>query len=32
VKVPAALLKELISSIIDEEIRKVKGGYKDDTV
>jgi hypothetical protein len=28
VKVPAALLRELIRSIIDEEIRKVKGGYK----
>ncbi len=27
-KVPAALLRELIRSIIDEEIRKVKGGYK----
>jgi hypothetical protein len=28
VKVPAALLRELIRNIIDEEIRKVKGGYK----
>jgi len=28
VKVPAALVRELIRSIIDEEIRKVKGGYK----
>jgi hypothetical protein len=28
VKVSAALLRELIRSIIDEEIRKVKGGYK----
>ena len=27
-KVQAALLRELIRSIIDEEIRKVKGGYK----
>ena len=27
-KVSAALLRELIRSIIDEEIRKVKGGYK----
>ena len=27
-KVPAALLRELIRNIIDEEIRKVKGGYK----
>ena len=27
-KVPAALVRELIRSIIDEEIRKVKGGYK----
>ena len=27
-KIPAALLRELISNIIDEEIRKVKGGYK----
>ena len=26
-KVPETLLRELISSIIDEEIRKVKGGY-----
>jgi hypothetical protein len=28
VKVPAALLKEIIASLVDEEIRKVKGGYK----
>tara|TARA_Y100000114_G_scaffold62893_1_gene57613 strand:+ start:16860 stop:17072 length:213 start_codon:yes stop_codon:yes gene_type:complete len=28
VKVPAALLRELIRNIVDEEIRKVKGGYK----
>ena len=27
-KLSGALLRELISSIIDEEIRKVKGGYK----
>ena len=27
-KVPAALLRELIRNILDEEIRKVKGGYK----
>lgn len=27
-KVPAALLKEIIASLVDEEIRKVKGGYK----
>ncbi len=27
-KVPAALLRELIRNIVDEEIRKVKGGYK----
>ena len=27
-KVSAALLRELIISIIDEEIRNVKGGYK----
>ena len=27
-KVPETLLRELIRSIIDEEIRKVKGGYK----
>jgi len=28
VKVPAALLREIIASLVDEEIRKVKGGYK----
>lgn len=27
-KVPAALLREIIASLVDEEIRKVKGGYK----
>ncbi len=27
-KVPAALLRELIRNMLDEEIRKVKGGYK----
>ncbi len=27
-KVPETLLRELIRNIIDEEIRKVKGGYK----
>jgi hypothetical protein len=28
VNVPAALLREIIASLVDEEIRKVKGGYK----
>lgn len=27
-KVPATLLREIIASLVDEEIRKVKGGYK----
>ena len=27
-KVPAALSREIIASLVDEEIRKVKGGYK----
>ena len=27
-KVPAAILRKLITSLLEEEIRKVKGGYK----